>query len=65
MVKEKPMEFKNFDLLLTYSETVLGNMKECHDHYCYVGSMNDIERLRELVREGRLAFDLHRMLNPR
>jgi hypothetical protein len=64
MLKERPMKIQNFGLLLTYSEEVLGSMKDCGDHYCYTGNMNSVERLRQLVREARLIYDVHRLTQP-
>lgn len=64
MTAQRPMKIQNFGLLLTYCEEVLGNMRDCGDHYCYAGSMNAVNELRQLVREARLIYDVHKLTQP-
>lgn len=59
------MNVKDFDLLLTCAEELLAHMKERSDHYEYTGSMNNVDRLRDFVREARLAYDTHRLARER
>jgi len=54
------MKVKDFDLLLTAIEEVVAGMKDRGDHYEYVGSMNNVERLREHMHAARYDYDIQR-----
>jgi hypothetical protein len=56
------MKIKDFDLLLTYAEEVLRGFKDAQDHYEYTGTMNAVDRLRELVVQARADYDHQRIM---
>lgn len=59
------MKIKQFDLLLSCAEDVLRHFKDEGDHYVYTGSMNNVDRLRELISEARMAYDDDRLKKER